>query len=293
MIKNKQIIENRSFDEERALYNFCDATVKGCTFAGEADGESALKECRDVNIDGCSFSLRYPLWHAKGYTVENSSMDAFVRAPIWYSDDGKIKNCTISSVKCLRECVNTEIVSSDIVSEEFGWLCRGLKICDTKIESQYLFFMSNNITASNIAMKGKYSFQYTKDVVIKDSVLDTKDAFWHSKNVRVENCVVKGEYLGWFSCGLTLVNCYISGTQPLCYCKELTLINCTMENTDLSFEYSDVKADICGHIVSVKNPRSGYISADSIGETILEDSIMDSTCKITVRTDEKMPITAN
>lgn len=293
MINDKLIIENRSFDEERALYNLCGATVKSCIFAGEADGESALKECRDVKIDGCSFSLRYPLWHAKGYTVESSSMDAFVRAPIWYSENGKIKNCTINSVKCLRECVNTEIDSSDIVSEEFGWLCQGLKICGTKIESQYLFFMSENITASNITMKGKYSFQYTKDVVIKDSRLDTKDAFWHSKNARVENSVVKGEYLGWFSEGLTLINCHISGTQPLCYCKDLTLINCTMENTDLSFEYSDVNADISGYVMSVKNPRSGHITADGIGQIIREDSIMDSTCKITVRTEEKMPITAN
>ncbi len=293
MENNKLIIENRTFDEERALYNLCTATVKNCTFAGKADGESALKECRDVNIEGCSFSLRYPLWHAKVYTVKNTSMDVSVRAPIWYSENGRIDHCTINSVKCLRECVNTEIVSSDIVSDEFGWLCRGVKMADTKIESQYLFFMCNDITASNIRMKGKYSFQYTKDVVITDSVLDTKDAFWHSKNVRVENSIVKGEYLGWFSEGLTLVNCHISGTQPLCYCKDLTLINCTMENTDLSFEYSDVHADISGFVMSVKNPRSGHITADSIGEVIREDSIMDSSCKVTVRTGEIMPTTAN
>ncbi len=293
MIKNKLIIENRSFDEERALYNLCDATVKNCTFAGEADGESALKECRDVNVEDCSFSLRYPLWHAKGYIVKNTAMDILVRAPIWYSENGTIDGCTVNSVKCLRECVNTEIISSDIVSEEFGWLCHGIKMTDTNIESQYLLFMSDDITASNIEMKGKYSFQYTKDVIITDSVLDTKDAFWHSKNVRVENSIVKGEYLGWFSEGLTLVNCHISGTQPLCYCKDLTLINCTMENTDLSFEYSDVNAEISGHVISVKNPRSGHITADSIGEIIREDSIMDTTCKITVKTNEIMPVTAN
>ena len=69
--------------------------------------------------------------------------------------------------------------------------------------------------------------------------------------------VVKGEYLGWYSENLTLEKCRITGTQPLCYCKNLRLIECTMENTDLSFEYSEVDADIIGHIDSVKNPRSG------------------------------------
>ena len=42
-----------------------------------------------------------------------------------------------------------------------------------------------------------------------------------------------------------------------------------MENTDLSFEYSDVEADIKGYILSVKNPKSGIITADSVGEVIM------------------------
>ena len=53
-----------------------------------------------------------------------------------------------------------------------------------------------------------------------------------------------------------------------------------MEKTDLSFEYSDVEAEISGEIMSVKNPRSGYITADKIGEIVLEDSIVETTCEI-------------
>ena len=132
----------------------------------------------------------------------------------------------------------------------------------------------------NLKMKGKYSFQYMHHLEIKNSVLDTKDAFWHSTNVTVRDSIVKGEYLGWFSDGLTLINCRITGTQPLCYCKNLKLVNCIMEETDLAFEYSDVDADIDGNILSVKNPKSGIIRADSIGQIILEDSIMESQARI-------------
>ena len=116
--------------------------------------------------------------------------------------------------------------------------------------------------------------------------MDTKDAFWHGENITVENSVVKGEYLAWFSDGLTLINCKIIGTQPLCYCKNLKLINCTMEGTDLAFEYSDVEADIKGHILSVKNPKSGTIIADSVGEIIREDSIIDAQGKVLLRGQE-------
>ena len=122
---------------------------------------------------------------------------------------------------------------------------------------------------------------------IIDSVLDTKDAFWHSKNVTVTDCELNGEYLGWYSEGLTLVNCHITGTQPLCYCKGLKLINCTTEGCDLAFEYSEVDAEIDGHILSVKNPASGRICADSIGEVILKDSIIENNCEIITKGDKK------
>ncbi len=276
------IIENKVYGEERALYNLVGTTVRSCRFEGEEDGESALKECRDIILEDCSFSLRYPLWHAVGYSLKNSHMDGGVRAPIWYSDNGIINACRIDGIKCLRECKNTRIENSAIVSDEFGWICDGLDIENTEITSQYIFFQTKNIKANNFTLKGKYSFQYTENVTIENSVLDTKDAFWHSKNVTVKNSTVKGEYLAWFSEGLTLINCRIIGTQPLCYCKDLTLINCTMEDTDLSFEYSDVKANIVGNIVSVKNPASGYIIADSIGDIIYEGSIIESKCDIKI-----------
>lgn len=276
-------IDNKIYEEERALYHLQKATVKNCTFAGAADGESALKECRHIAVTGCRFALRYPLWHARDFLVENSKMEETARAPLWYCREGKIADTEILSVKCLRECENVTLEKCKILSPEFGWRCRKLKSKDCRIESEYFLFESRNVEIHSLNLHGKYSFQYTKEIEIEASVLDTKDAFWHSKNVTVRNSTVKGEYLGWYSEGLTLENCRIIGTQPLCYCKKLKLINCTMEQTDLAFEYSEVEAEINGEILSVKNPRSGFITADRIGEIITENSLVKSDCKITQR----------
>lgn len=278
----KQIC-NQTFDEERSLYNLIDKDVLNCIFAGELDGESVLKECRRVNILECKFSLRYPLWHAKNFLLKNSSMDELTRAPLWYSDNGKLEDCNITGIKCLRECKNITVNNCNIASPEFGWRCKGVNISNSNIDAVYFLFESKNVEIDNLTMSGKYSFQYMKNLHIKNSNLDTKDAFWHSKNIVVENSIVKGEYLGWFSENLTFINCKIIGTQPLCYCKNLKLINCTMEDTDLSFEYSDVEADIKGNIVSVKNPKSGTIIADSVGEVINEDAIMKCNGKVLVK----------
>lgn len=278
-------IVKQSFDEERALYNLKDAEVINCRFAGLADGESVLKEAHHIVVDGCKFSLRYPMWHVNQFSLVNSSMDDKTRAPLWYATGGRIENCDITGIKCLRECADITVAKCNIVSPEFGWRCCQLKIEDSEIDAVYFLFESRQVEIDRLKMTGKYSFQYMTDVYIKNSELDTKDAFWHSKNVTVENSVVKGEYLGWFSENLTMVNCRIIGTQPFCYCKQLKLINCTMEDTDLAFEYSDVEADINGHILSVKNPKSGSITADSIGEIISEKAIMNCSAQICIRSE--------
>ena len=276
-------VENQIFDEERSLYNLKNTEVVNCKFEGPADGESVLKECRKINVIDCSFSLRYPLWHAKGFLLKNSSMDEKTRAPLWYSNDGRIENCKINGIKCLRECKNITVENCNIASPEFGWRCKGVKINNSTIDSMYFLFESKDVEIENLNMTGKYSFQYMKNLHIKNSQLDTKDAFWHSKNITVENSIVKGEYLGWFSENLTFINCKIIGTQPLCYCKNLKLINCTMEDTDLAFEYSDVEADIKGKILSVKNPKSGVITADSVDKIISEDAVMKCNGKVVLR----------
>ena len=276
-------ITQQQFDEERALYALRQANVAGCTFAGPQDGESALKESRDVTVHNCKFSLRYPFWHAKDFSLSDSCLDSACRAPIWYAEAGTLRRCRIEGVKAIRECKDMLIEQSSILSPEFGWKCRGVTVRNCHIESEYLFLECKEMEIDGLDMKGKYSFQYTENGRIDHSELDTKDAFWHSKNLTVTNSTLKGEYLGWFSEGLTLIDCHISGTQPLCYCKDLRLIRCTMENTDLAFEYSDVNVEINGHILSVKNPRSGHITADSIGEIIREGSIMPTDCIIDIK----------
>lgn len=278
-----KIIENKVMDEERALYNLKDAQVVSCRFEGPADGESALKEAKRIEVRDCSFSLRYPLWHTEDYKVNNSKMDEFTRAALWYAVNGEIKDSFLGGIKALRECKNTVLSDCKVVSPEFGWKCDKVKAYKCEIESEYLFLDTKNIEFTDSKMKGKYSFQYTENVMVENSCLDTKDAFWHSKNATVKNSVLKGEYLAWYSENLTLINCRIIGTQPLCYCNGLKLIDCTMEETDLSFEYSEVEADVKGDILSVKNPKSGYIRAESIGEVIWEDSVIECSCEITIK----------
>jgi hypothetical protein len=279
----KKIISGQTYDEERSLYNLKNAEVISCRFEGPKDGESVLKESRHVTVESSSFSLRYPLWHAKDFSLDKSTLDEKTRAPIWYARKGTISHTSIRGIKCLRECKDIKISDCQIDSEEFGWKSKNISVTDSSINSQYLFFDSKNFQISNLTMSGKYSFQYMKNVIISNSTLDTKDAFWHSHNLVVKDSIIKGEYLAWFSDGLTLINCHITGTQPFCYAKNLRLINCTMEGCDLAFEYSQVEADIKGSIKSIKNPKSGTITVDKVDQVITDHTVTKCQGKVIVR----------
>ena len=58
-----EYIKDKTFDEERALYNLKNTKVINCIFTGPQDGESVLKESRNIEVENCTFSLRYPIWH--------------------------------------------------------------------------------------------------------------------------------------------------------------------------------------------------------------------------------------
>ena len=58
--------------------------------------------------------------------------------------------------------------------------------------------------------------------------------------------------------------------------KNLKLVNCKLVDTDLCFEYcSDIDAEIVSDVMSIKNPVSGVIKVQSVGEIIRDDPALD------------------
>ena len=275
-----QIIKNGKFEEERALYGSNELRLINCSFDGDLDGESALKESSDIIAEECFFNLRYPFWHVDRLSLDNCEMTELCRAALWYSDGITVKNSRLHGIKALRECRNICISDSSIKSPEFGWFSRNVKIQDSDASGEYFMFKGEEIRMSGVSFTGKYSFQYISNSVFENCVIDTKDAFWHARDVVVKNSVVKGEYLAWYSENVTFENCVIYGTQPLCYCKGLRLLNCEMHGADLAFELSEVDATLTSPIISIKNPIKGRISLPAVDEII--NDVKEASCVIDV-----------
>lgn len=272
------VIQSKTFDEERAFYGEKDLLVRDCAFDGPADGESAMKECSDIQVERCFFNLRYPFWHDHGLKIVGSELTDMCRAALWYSDHIEITDTKLHGIKALRECSEVNIYGCDIRSPEFGWSVYHVRMESCTAESEYFMMRSADLHFKNVSLKGKYSFQYIENAVFEHCAFDTKDAFWHAKNVVVRDSVIKGEYLAWYCENVTFERCKIIGTQPMCYCKGLKLVDCEMIDTDLAFERSEVDAVIVTSVISIKNPLSGRIVVPAVGEIIRD--IPRSECEI-------------
>ena len=278
------------FKGERALFGRQGVRITDCIFE---DGESPLKESSEIELTTSAFKWKYPLWYCKNVKANCCAWFEMARAGVWYSEHVDISDTIIQAPKNFRRC--KDLILTDVSfthAQETLWNCEKVKITRVNAIGDYFAMGSSDIEVDGLILDGNYSFDGTRNVTVRNSKMLTKDAFWNSENVTVYDSFISGEYLGWNSKNLTLINCTIESLQGLCYIENLVMKNCKLINTTLAFEYADVDADICSSVDSVFNPRSGRISAEQIGELIIEKDKIDPAktkivCKDIVKTSDR------
>ena len=258
---------------ERALFGAHDIYIEDTIFK---DGESPLKESRNIELVLSMFKWKYPLWYANNIKVRDCTWFEMARAGVWYTNNITLNNCAIEAPKNFRHCRELALKKVSIPNaSETLWNCDGVVAEDVTAKGDYFAMNSRGMKINNLTLYGNYSFDGVSDVEIRSSRLLSKDAFWNSNNVTVYDSFISGEYLGWNAKNLTLINCTIESLQGMCYVENLKMKNCRLLNTTLAFEYSTVNAEIVGKIDSVLNPAGGTIKADEIGELIIEEDKID------------------
>ncbi len=278
------------FVGERALYHSCGLEIYDSVFA---DGESPLKESRDITLHGSIFKWKYPLWYCKDIIAEGCVLLDSARSGIWYTDGISMTDCVIEAPKTFRRASNITLRGCSMPNaKETLWSCDGIRLADVTAVGDYFAMNSRNIYIENFTLDGNYGFDGAENVELHNARLISKDAFWNCKNVVVYDSLIVGEYLGWNSENVTFINCTVESNQGLCYMSGLKMVNCKLVNTDLAFELSTVDAEIASKIDSVKNPLSGVIRAREIGELIFDFDMTDPkmtkiiTEKVTADSDE-------
>ena len=266
-------IKEKKLTGERALFGARDLEIVNCVFE---DGESPLKEGRDLTVRGSLFRWKYPLWYCENVTAQDCTWFEMARAGVWYTRGIRVENAVIQAPKNIRR--SEDVSLTDVTfshAEETLWSCRGVNMKNVTACGDYFCMNSTDLDVDGLILDGNYSFDGAKNVRIRNSRLLTKDAFWNSENVTVTDSFIAGEYLGWNAKNLTLVNCTIESLQGMCYVENLVMKNCTLIDTTLAFEYSTVEAEICSRVESILNPGAGTIRAEAIGKLIIEPDKTD------------------
>jgi len=275
-------IKRQRLSGERALFMQKDSIITDSVFF---DGESPLKHSKNIDINNCFFRWKYPLWYSENIRMTNCTLYEMARAGIWYTNSISLKNCIIEAPKSFRRAGKISLENVNFSNAlETMWSCEDVKLKNVSVANgDYLLMNSSDIEIDSLNLIGNYAFDGAKNVTIRNSQLLTKDAFWNSENVTVYDSFISGEYLGWNSKNLTLINCTVESLQGMCFIENLVMKNCRTVDTTLAFEYSTVDVRIEGKIDSVKNPISGIIEADEIGELIMENEMVDpSATKIII-----------
>ena len=280
-----ETIKNKHFEGERPLFGSHNLRLNHVTIG---DGESAIKECSDIEAEDCQFWGKYPFWHVHKFTIDHCQFDAGARSALWYSDYLLMRDTQIDAPKMFREMHHVHL--EDVVindGDETFWRCKYVEANNLVLHGgTYPFMFCDHVRIDGLKSDARYVFQYCKFVELRNAYIATKDSFWECENVNIYDSVLDGEYLGWHSKNLKLVNCHLAGEQLLCYADNLVLENCTFDKAcDRLFEYSTVNADIKGHVENIKNPMSGHIVADSIGSVTIDEHVKQpNDCVIDIRT---------
>ena len=272
-MENTTVLSRRLFTGERALFGSKKLSITDSVFE---NGESPLKESKDISLDTCLFRWKYPLWYCKHIDVKNCTWFDMARAGVWHTDDITVCDSSIEAPKNFRRCDGLTLKNVTFSNAaETLWHCKNVNMENVVARGDYFAMDSENMNISGLTLYGNYSFDGVKNVEVHSSRLLSKDAFWNSENVTVYDSFISGEYLGWNAKNLTLVGCTIESLQGLCYIEGLKMIDCKLINTTLAFEYSSADAQINGKIDSVFTPREGRIAVDRIDDLIVERDKVD------------------
>lgn len=130
-------------------------------------GIKALRECANIQIEGCDIISPEFGWSVRGINMKDSSAE----------------------------------------SEYFMMRSDHLTFENVKLKGKYSFQYITDSVFVNCDFDTKDAFWHAKNVVVKDSVIKGEYLAWYCENVTFENCTIIGTQPLCYCRGLKLVNC--------------------------------------------------------------------------------------
>ena len=168
-----KVISNAEFGGERPLFESHDLRLENVIIRA---GESAIKECSNIEAVDCRFEGNYPFWHVHGFVIDRCFFDVGGRSALWYSDNLKMTNTRIDAPK------NVEIHNAKITTKDAFWEVENVTIYDSELNGEYLGWHSHNLRLVNCHITGEQPLCYAHDLILENCTFgpDCDRAFEYS-----------------------------------------------------------------------------------------------------------------
>ena len=136
-------------------------------------GIKALRECKNVEIDGTSI----------------------ISAEFGWSTDG------------------VKMRDSTAAGEYFMMRASKLRFENVTLNGKYSFQYVEDVVFENCVLNTKDAFWHAKNVTVRNSVVNGEYLAWYAENITFENCKISGTQPLCYCKGLRLINCEMEGAD--------------------------------------------------------------------------------
>ncbi len=150
-IKTDKELKGAYLTGERPLFHGKKLHIEQTIFN---DGESPLKESRDIVLENSSFQWKYPLWYCKHVDVKECTWFDMARAGVWYTDDISVRDSIVEAPKNFRRCRGVTLTNVNFPNaEETLWNCTDVNLSYVQAHGDYFAMNCKNMQLDDSAVQ--------------------------------------------------------------------------------------------------------------------------------------------
>ena len=148
---------------------------------------------------------RAALWYTEDVQIVNTKLHG-IKA-LRECKDVRIEGCDIISAEFGWMSRNVTLSDSRAEGEYFMFRGETLDFVNFDFKGKYSFQYIKNATFENCRLDTKDAFWHAENVTVKNSLVKGEYLAWYSKNLTLENCKIIGTQPFCYCEGLKLINC--------------------------------------------------------------------------------------
>ncbi len=144
-------------------------------------GVKALRECRNVHIDGCKIVSAEFGWSSQKVSVENSSAEG--EYFMLRGRDLRAKNLTFKGKYSFQYVENATLEDCVLDTKDAFWHAKNVTLKNCEVKGEYLAWYSENLTMIDCKISGTQPFCYCKNLKLINCSMTEADLAFEKSTV--------------------------------------------------------------------------------------------------------------